>query len=153
MTANYNFQHCVLKDIILHYDSTLLKQIIDSENNSAAKKILDNAIEQANLSDWISYKIEFIKMGKVNALKYRFTSAAFPATVPECSYVIVLVEEKNYYFTIEYSIENQFALCNWEGNRHCNHGFFFNGRYNYNGKRDRKNSLWQRIGINCQFIF
>ena len=124
MTANYNFQHCVLKDIILHYDPTLLKQIIDNKNNSAAKQIIDSAIEQANLADWISYKIEFIKMGKVNALKYRFTSAAFPATVPECSYVIVFVEEKNYYFTIEYSMENQFALCNWDENRHCNHGFF-----------------------------
>lgn len=124
MTANYNFQHCVLKDMILNYDSDLLKRIIDSKNNFGATQIIDKAIDKANLSDWVSYKIEFISIGNKNALKYRFTSAAFPPTVPECSYVIIFVEKKNYYFTVEYSMDNQFALCHWEENAHCNHGFF-----------------------------
>ena len=115
MRAYYNFQHRLLKDIVLGYDSTLLKRIIDGKNKFGATQIIDTAIEKARLSDFVSYKIDFINIGNTNALKYRFTTSALPLNVTDCAYVIIFVKEGNYYFTAEYTFgQNQIALCSWD---------------------------------------
>lgn len=125
MRAYYKFQHQILKDMILNYDSDLLKRIIDGKNNFGATQIIDTAIEKAHLSDFVSYKIEFIKVGNLNALKYRFTTSAMPISVTDCAYIVILVKEQNYYFTAEYSmVPNQFALCRWGESAHYNYGFY-----------------------------
>ena len=127
MRPYYYFQHQVLKDIILNYDSDLLKRIIDNENKFGATKIIDTAIEKAHLSNFVSYAIEFIKVGNINALKYKFTTSAIPLTSTDCAYVVIIVKEKKYYFTIEYSmVPNQVALCRWDESTHYNYGFYPN---------------------------
>ena len=125
MRAYYKFQHQILKDMILNYDSDLLKRIIDGKNNFGATQIIDTAIEKACLSEFVSYKIDFIKIGGINALKYRFTTSAMPISVTDCAYIVILVKEQNYYFTAEYSmVPNQFALCRWDESAHYNYGFY-----------------------------
>lgn len=125
MRAYYKFQHQILKDMILNYDSDLLKRIIDGKNNFGATQIIDTAIEKACLSEFVSYKIDFIKIGGINALKYRFTTSAMPISVTDCAYIVILVKEQNYYFTAEYSmVTNQFALCRWDKSAHYNYGFY-----------------------------
>lgn len=125
MRAYYKFQHQILKDMILNYDSDLLKRIIDGKNNFGATQIIDTAIEKACLSEFVSYKIDFIKIGGINALKYRFTTSAMPISVTDCAYIVILVKEQNYYFTAEYSmVSNQFALCRWGESEHYNYGFY-----------------------------
>lgn len=125
MRAYYKFQHQILKDMILNYDSDLLKRIIDGKNNFGATQIIDTAIEKACLSEFVSYKIDFIKIGGINALKYRFTTSAMPISVTDCAYIVILVKEQNYYFTAEYSmVPNQFALCRWGESEHYNYGFY-----------------------------
>ena len=125
MRAYYKFQHQILKDMILNYDSDLLKRIIDGKNNFGATQIIDTAIEKACLSEFVSYKIDFIKIGGINALKYRFTTSAMPISVTDCAYIVILVKEQNYYFTAEYSmVPNQFALCRWGESAHYNYGFY-----------------------------
>lgn len=125
MRAYYKFQHQILKDMILNYDSDLLKRIIDGKNNFGATQIIDTAIEKACLSEFVSYKIDFIKIGGINALKYRFTTSAMPISVTDCAYIVILVKEQNYYFTAEYSmVPNQFALCCWGESAHYNYGFY-----------------------------
>lgn len=125
MRAYYKFQHQILKDMILNYDSDLLKRIIDGKNNFGATQIIDTAIEKACLSEFVSYKIDFIKIGGINALKYRFTTSAIPISVTDCAYIVILVKEQNYYFTAEYSmVPNQFALCRWDESAHYNYGFY-----------------------------
>ena len=125
MRAYYRFQHQVLRDKILNYDSNLLKRIIDGKNNFGATQIIDTAIEKACLSEFVSYKIDFIKIGGINALKYRFTTSAMPISVTDCAYIVILVKEQNYYFTAEYSmVPNQFALCRWGESEHYNYGFY-----------------------------
>lgn len=125
MRAYYKFQHQILKDMILNYDSDLLKRIIDGKNNFGATQIIDTAIEKACLSEFVSYKIDFIKIGGINALKYRFTTSAMPISVTDCAYIVILVNEQNYYFTAEYSmVPNQFALCRWGESAHYNYGFY-----------------------------
>lgn len=125
MRAYYKFQHQILKDMILNYDSGLLKRIIDGKNNFGATQIIDTAIEKACLSEFVSYKIDFIKIGGINALKYRFTTSAMPISVTDCAYIVILVKEQNYYFTAEYSmVPNQFALCRWGESEHYNYGFY-----------------------------
>lgn len=125
MRAYYKFQHQILKDMILNYDSDLLKRIIDGKNNFGATQIIDTAIEKACLSEFVSYKIDFIKIGGINALKYRFTTSAMPISVTDCAYIVILVKEQNYYFTAEYSmVPNQFALCRWSESAHYNYGFY-----------------------------
>lgn len=125
MRAYYKFQHQILKDMIFNYDSDLLKRIIDGKNNFGATQIIDTAIEKACLSEFVSYKIDFIKIGGINALKYRFTTSAMPISVTDCAYIVILVKEQNYYFTAEYSmVPNQFALCRWGESAHYNYGFY-----------------------------
>lgn len=125
MRAYYKFQHQILKDMILNYDSDLLKRIIDGKNNFGATQIIDTAIEKTCLSEFVSYKIDFIKIGGINALKYRFTTSAMPISVTDCAYIVILVKEQNYYFTAEYSmVPNQFALCRWGESAHYNYGFY-----------------------------
>ena len=127
MRAYYKFQHQILKDMILNYDSDLLKRIIDSKNNFGATQIIDTAIEKAHLSDFVSDKIEFIKVGNLNALKYRFTTSAMPISITDCAYIIILVKEQNYYFTAEYTTgQNQIALCSWDDKAHYNYGSYPN---------------------------
>ncbi len=125
MRAYYNFQHILLRDMVLNYDSDLLSRIIEGKNNFGATQIIDTAIEKACLSEFVSYKIDFIKIGGINALKYRFTTSAMPISVTDCAYIVILVKEQNYYFTAEYSmVPNQFALCRWGESEHYNYGFY-----------------------------
>lgn len=127
MRAYYKFQHQILKDMILNYDSDLLKRIIDGKNNFGATQIIDTAIEKACLSEFVSYKIDFIKIGGINALKYRFTTSTMPISITDCAYIIILVKEQNYYFTAEYTIgQNQIALCSWDDKAHYNYGSYPN---------------------------
>lgn len=127
MRAYYNFQHVLLKDMILNYNSDLLSRIIDGQNKFGATQIIDTAIDKAHLSDFVSYKIEFIKVGNLNALKYGFTTSAMPISITDCAYIIVFVKEKNYYFTAEYTIgQNQIALCSWDERAHYNYGSYPN---------------------------
>lgn len=127
MRAYYNFQHILLRDMVLNYDSDLLSRIIEGKNKFGATQIIDTAIEKAHLSDFVSYKIEFIKVGNLNALKYRFTTSAMPISVTDCAYIIILVKEQNYYFTAEYTIgQNQIALCSWDDKAHYNYGSYPN---------------------------
>lgn len=127
MRAYYNFQHILLKDMVLNYDSDLLSRIIEGKNKFGATQIIDTAIEKAHLSDFVSYKIEFIKVGNLNALKYRFTTSAMPISITDCAYIIILVKEQNYYFTAEYTIgQNQIALCSWDDKAHYNYGSYPN---------------------------
>ena len=125
MRAYYNFQHVLLKDMILNYNSDLLSRIIDGQNKFGATQIIDTAIDKAHLSEFVSYKIEFIKVGNLNALKYRFTTSAMPISITDCAYIIILVKEQNYYFTAEYTIgQNQIALCSWDDKAHYNYGSY-----------------------------
>lgn len=127
MRAYYNFQHILLRDMVLNYDSNLLSRIIEGKNKFGATQIIDTAIEKAHLSDFVSYKIEFIKVGNLNALKYRFTTSAMPISITDCAYIIILVKEQNYYFTAEYTIgQNQIALCGWDDKAHYNYGSYPN---------------------------
>lgn len=127
MRAYYNFQHILLRDMVLNYDSDLLSRIIEGKNNFGATQIIDTAIEKAHLSDFVSYKIEFIKVGNLNALKYRFTTSTMPISITDCAYIIILVKEQNYYFTAEYTIgQNQIALCSWDDKAHYNYGSYPN---------------------------
>lgn len=127
MRAYYNFQHILLRDMVLNYDSNLLSRIIEGKNKFGATQIIDTAIEKAHLSDFVSYKIEFIKVGNLNALKYRFTTSAMPISITDCAYIIILVKEQNYYFTAEYTIgQNQIALCSWDDKAHYNYGSYPN---------------------------
>lgn len=88
MRAYYNFQHILLRDMVLNYDSNLLSRIIEGKNKFGATQIIDTAIEKAHLSDFVSYKIEFIKVGNLNALKYRFTTSAMPISITDCAYML-----------------------------------------------------------------
>ncbi|NLY81121.1 MAG: Hsp70 family protein [Lysinibacillus sp.] len=127
MRAYYNFQHILLRDMVLNYDSNLLSRIIEGKNKFGATQIIDTAIEKAHLSDFVSYKIEFIKVGNLNALKYRFTTSTMPISITDCAYIIILVKEQNYYFTAEYTIgQNQIALCSWDDKAHYNYGSYPN---------------------------
>ncbi|MDY5264998.1 MAG: Hsp70 family protein [Eubacteriales bacterium] len=127
MRAYYNFQHILLRNMVLNYDSDLLSRIIEGKNNFGATQIIDTAIEKAHLSDFVSYKIEFIKVGNLNALKYRFTTSTMPISITDCAYIIILVKEQNYYFTAEYTIgQNQIALCSWDDKAHYNYGSYPN---------------------------
>ena len=127
MRAYYNFQHILLRDMVLNYDSDLLNRIIEGKNNFGATQIIDTAIEKAHLSDFVSYKIEFIKVGNLNALKYRFTTSTMPISITDCAYIIILVKEQNYYFTAEHTIgQNQIALCSWDDKAHYNYGSYPN---------------------------
>lgn len=127
MRAYYNFQHILLRDMVLNYDSDLLSRIIEGKNNFGATQIIDTAIEKAHLSDFVSYKIEFIKVGNLNALKYRFTTSTMPISITDCAYIIILVKEQNYYFTAEHTIgQNQIALCSWDDKAHYNYGSYPN---------------------------
>ncbi len=127
MRAYYNFQHILLRDMVLNYDSDLLSRIIEGKNKFGATQIIDTAIEKAHLSDFVSYKIEFIKVGNLNALKYRFTTSTMPISITDCAYIIILVKEQNYYFTAEYTIgQNQIALCSWDDKAHYNYGSYPN---------------------------
>lgn len=113
--------------MVLNYDSDLLSRIIEGKNNFGATQIIDTAIEKAHLSDFVSYKIEFIKVGNLNALKYRFTTSTMPISITDCAYIIILVKEQNYYFTAEYTIgQNQIALCSWDDKAHYNYGSYPN---------------------------
>ena len=94
MRAYYNFPHVLLKDMILNYNSDLLSRIIDGQNKFGATQIIDTAIDKAHLSEFVSYKIEFIKVGNLNALKYRFTTSAMPISITDCAYIIILVKNK-----------------------------------------------------------
>ena len=127
MRAYYNFQHILLRDMVLNYDSDLLSRIIEGKNNFGETQIIDTAIEKAHLSDFVSYKIEFIKVGNLNALKYRFTTSTMPISITDCAYIIILVKEQNYYFTAEHTIgQNQIALCSWDDKAHYNYGSYPN---------------------------
>ena len=127
MRAYYNFQHILLRDMVLIYDSNLLSSIIEGKNKFGATQIIDTAIEKAHLSDFVSYKIEFIKVGNLNALKYRFTTSTMPISITDCAYIIILVKKQNYYFTAEYTIgQNQIALCSWDDKAHYNYGSYPN---------------------------
>lgn len=127
MRAYYNFQHILLRDMVLNYDSDLLSRIIEGKNNFGATQIIDTAIEKTHLSDFVSYKIEFIKVGNLNALKYRFTTSTMPISITDCAYIIILVKEQNYYFTAEHTIgQNQIALCSWDDKAHYNYGSYPN---------------------------
>lgn len=113
--------------MVLNYDSNLLSRIIEGKNKFGATQIIDTAIEKAHLSDFVSYKIEFIKVGNLNALKYRFTTSTMSISITDCVYIIILVKEQNYYFTAEYTIgQNQIALCSWDDKAHYNYGSYPN---------------------------
>lgn len=60
MQTYYNFQHRVLKDMVLNYDSELLSRIIDEKNKFGATQIIDTAIEKAHLS--IQYSLLLITL-------------------------------------------------------------------------------------------
>ena len=46
MRAYYNFQHVLLKDMILNYNSDLLSRIIDDKNKFGATQIIQEAIRR-----------------------------------------------------------------------------------------------------------
>ena len=87
MTANYYFQHFVLKEDMEKLDHDTLKSIILNNDEKKAKDIFIDALCRANLSmfkDMYKFKCEFITNKELPVLVYYFDYCRMSMRLLEC---------------------------------------------------------------------
>ena len=128
MTANYNFQHNVLRRAIEFLPDGVLENIIKAQDRDSARRIFYNAMIKANMDFFLKsyrFRCDFAIKNNLPVLIYYFdrevSGAAF---VAECFAAVVVAAERNNYYTVEYSVGNEVVLGQWDNITHINYGFY-----------------------------
>ena len=129
MTANYNFQHNVLRQAFESLPNHELKSIIITQDTARAKEIFYSAMEKSHLgffNETYHFNCDFIIKNKLPMLIYYFDNTVISGVefVGECFASVVVPKDKNHYYTLEYSLENNLVLGEWQNGSHINHGFY-----------------------------
>lgn len=129
MTANYNFQHNVLRQAFESLPTHELKSIIITQDTARAKEIFYSAMEKSHLglfNEIYNFNCNFIIKNKIPILIYYFDNSVVNGMeiVGECFASVVVAKDENHYYTIEYGFENNLALGEWKDGKHNNHGFY-----------------------------
>jgi len=129
MTANYNFQHNVLRQAFESLPTHELKSIIITQDTARAKEIFYSAMEKSHLglfNEIYNFNCNFIIKNKIPILIYYFDNSVINGMeiVGECFASVVVAKDENHYYTLEYSFENNLAIGEWANGNHVNHGFY-----------------------------
>lgn len=118
MRSSYGLQHQVLPMLVKSLRPDVLKEKIASRDQKYGEDIIKAAMELLLLSN-IDYEVEFAKSGDYDFMVYDMHYDI--ARVTDCRYIVVCAVNGNRYFTVEYSYDHAFELCEWREGAHCNY--------------------------------
>jgi len=129
MTANYNFQHNLLREAFEALPPHELKSIIITQDTARAKEIFYSAMKKSHLELFVEtyeFNCSFIIKNKLPILIYYFDNSVISGVeiVGECFASVIVAKDENHYYTLEYSFDNKLALGEWKNTSHINHGFY-----------------------------
>lgn len=129
MTANYNFQHNILRQAIEALPSSELKALIITQDTARAQEIFYEAMKRAHLDLFLqTYKFncEFTIKNNLPMLVYYFDNEAISGSniVAECFAAVAVPTTRSHYYTVENSLENNVAVGEWVNGAHRNYGFY-----------------------------
>ena len=102
MTANYNFQHNVLRQAFESLPTHELKSIIITQDTARAKEIFYAAMEKSYLglfNETYNFNCSFIIKNKLPILIYYFDNSVISGVefVGECFASVIVASDKNHY--------------------------------------------------------
>ena len=128
MTANYAFQHTILRNAFESLPTRELKSIIITQDQTRAEEIFFTAMQKSPIemfANLYKFKCEFFIKNNLPVLVYYFDNTIFgDKIVGECFAAAIVATKTNHYYTIEYSFKNNFVIGQLQNGGHINHGFF-----------------------------
>lgn len=131
MTANYDFQHNILRNAFELLPNRELKSIIITQDKTRAKELFYDAMKKSPLNMFMNlyeFKCDFMVKNNLPILVYYFDDSGItgPKIISECFAAVIVATTQNHYYTIEYSFENQFVIGQSKNGTHHNYGFYPN---------------------------